>query len=391
MKRKNNGFTLVELMVVITIIALLSSLMLVAMFGAQESARAQKTRSIIAKLDAVILPAYEDYRARSVPIATSGLSGRAVAKARLDALRELQRLEMPDRWTDIGYINASGTPVLSAIRTSMTRPAIANSYFRRFAAAVAKAKTLDPTDYMDIVNRNEQAETLYLVVTMLGEDGLENFSNATIGDTDEDGAKEFLDGWNQPIRWLRWPAGFDSPINRVAGSAVTTTTSATVWSGDDNLSDQDDAYTGHVIRFTTGNLLGQMVRIVDYKGSTREFTVSGTSIAPAHASRFNIMGPDKFDSHKVYPPRPGDYWGNPANTAAYQPQYTFEIHPLVFSAGPDGEFGIVIDMTSPAPQLTYSTVNNNPYIIIDTTLGHRMGTPVADFVDNITNHDLGRR
>jgi len=97
--RSRSGFTLVELLVVITIIAILSSLMLIAMFGAQESARAQKTRSIIAKLEAVIMPMYEDYRARAVPINTLNLSGRAVAKARLDTLRELQRLKMPDRWT----------------------------------------------------------------------------------------------------------------------------------------------------------------------------------------------------------------------------------------------------------------------------------------------------
>jgi hypothetical protein len=34
------------------------------------------------------------------------------------------------------------------------------------------------------------------------------FGKQDIGDTDEDGAPEFIDGWGNPIAWLRWPAGF---------------------------------------------------------------------------------------------------------------------------------------------------------------------------------------
>jgi len=36
------------------------------------------------------------------------------------------------------------------------------------------------------------------------------FNAQDIGDTDEDGAPEFLDGWGQPISYFRWPAGFVS-------------------------------------------------------------------------------------------------------------------------------------------------------------------------------------
>ena len=38
------------------------------------------------------------------------------------------------------------------------------------------------------------------------------FGESTIGDTDGDGAKEFLDGWERPINFLRWAPGFDSQI-----------------------------------------------------------------------------------------------------------------------------------------------------------------------------------
>ena len=38
------------------------------------------------------------------------------------------------------------------------------------------------------------------------------FSERDIGDTDGDGAPEFLDGWGRPITWLRWPVGFVSDL-----------------------------------------------------------------------------------------------------------------------------------------------------------------------------------
>jgi hypothetical protein len=38
------------------------------------------------------------------------------------------------------------------------------------------------------------------------------FKESEIGDTDGDGALEFLDGWGHPINFLRWAPGFDSQI-----------------------------------------------------------------------------------------------------------------------------------------------------------------------------------
>jgi hypothetical protein len=38
------------------------------------------------------------------------------------------------------------------------------------------------------------------------------FKEADIGDTDGDGAPEFLDGWGHPINFIRWAPGFDSQI-----------------------------------------------------------------------------------------------------------------------------------------------------------------------------------
>jgi hypothetical protein len=46
-------------------------------------------------------------------------------------------------------------------------------------------------------------------------DVMEQFRTDEIGDVDADGAPEFLDGWGRPIIFLRWAAGFNSPLSPV--------------------------------------------------------------------------------------------------------------------------------------------------------------------------------
>jgi prepilin-type N-terminal cleavage/methylation domain-containing protein len=58
------GFTLVELLVVIVILSMLMTLALGALYQSQEAARAAKTRSLINKINAVVMDKYESYRTR---------------------------------------------------------------------------------------------------------------------------------------------------------------------------------------------------------------------------------------------------------------------------------------------------------------------------------------
>lgn len=53
------------------------------------------------------------------------------------------------------------------------------------------------------------------MVTLQGgfdQDAAEAFRSDEIGDVDGDSAPEFLDGWGRPIRFIRWPAAFTSPL-----------------------------------------------------------------------------------------------------------------------------------------------------------------------------------
>lgn len=186
------GFTLVELLITMGVIAILATAVLFAMVTAQTAAREHKTQTMIAKIDQLLMERYDSYRTRRVPIDTSsaGTDREAAAKMRLNAIRRLMQLEMPERWSEVNS---------PAITPLTQRPTLSLAYQRRY-------DTGPPT------TQNQGAETLYLVVTLACGDGeaLEHFKASDIKDTDGDGAPEFVDGWGNPISWLRWPAGFVS-------------------------------------------------------------------------------------------------------------------------------------------------------------------------------------
>ena len=70
-RRGRAAFTLIELLISISIIAIMASMMLFALYSAQESAKADKTKALIAKLDSIIKSRWDSYRTRRVPVDTS--------------------------------------------------------------------------------------------------------------------------------------------------------------------------------------------------------------------------------------------------------------------------------------------------------------------------------
>ncbi len=183
----------------IVIISILAGMVMVAMGSARESARVRKTRTTIATLHELLMERYESYRYRRVPISTSGFSPDAAALARLRAIRELMKMEMPDRWSDV--IN---DPVLLLDRGGTARrTALSQAYLRRHDALSPAPST-----------QFQGAECLYMIITMATGEGeaLSFFGDREIGDVDNDGSPEFVDAWGKPISFLRWPAGFVSEL-----------------------------------------------------------------------------------------------------------------------------------------------------------------------------------
>ncbi|UUO05259.1 type II secretion system GspH family protein [Blastopirellula sp. J2-11] len=230
------GFTLVEMLVVVMILGLLSGMVLLALAGAGETAREARTRGQIQKLNEFIMTRYESYRTRRTPRGTSS-NPIAQARQRVDQIRALMVQEMPDRKTDLQTVYTPG----GSFSTIYAR-------HQRAIMAFTGNSTWGPA-YAAWTPDNQHSECLYLILASItdGEtNALDFLHDSEVGDTDDDGVPEVLDGWGNPIAFLRWPQGhigietslqdirvFDSldPL-RVRGDLVTNTPLPAVPPGD---------------------------------------------------------------------------------------------------------------------------------------------------------------
>ncbi len=199
------GFTLIELMVVMLIISILAAAMGYVMITATESAKIAATRNTIAKIHTLLMQRYESYRFRRLPIQMPpGVSPKIAAQIRCDTLRQLMRMEMPDRWSDI----IDGPANIQNLTVAMLRPSVSTSYLATYTNLTSNSNfTAHQYDC-------QSAQCLYMIVTMGLEDNdtLENFSQSEIADPNGTGAKYFVDAWGNPIKFLRWAPGFVSPL-----------------------------------------------------------------------------------------------------------------------------------------------------------------------------------
>jgi prepilin-type N-terminal cleavage/methylation domain-containing protein len=224
---RHRGFTLIELLITIMIIGLLASMLLFGMLKVQSQTQAARTKSTIAKVDGLFRPRWESIAARRLPVNTIGLSPKDAAELRLVALRQIQRMEIPDHWSEVTTApaelkkinNSSFSPAVTLSRTALSEA------YLLYYNTVANNKPGAVSDLNDTPAPNsatgkpstlyQDAECLYMILTVgVAEDrtGREMFLDAEVGDLDGDGANEFLDGWGMPIRLCRWPVGFvDDP------------------------------------------------------------------------------------------------------------------------------------------------------------------------------------
>ena len=75
---RRGGFTLVEMMIVITIIGLLAGLALPALNAARTSAKISKTKTLVTRLHYIVMDQYDSYRTRRVAMDLKAYAKRTV-------------------------------------------------------------------------------------------------------------------------------------------------------------------------------------------------------------------------------------------------------------------------------------------------------------------------
>ena len=231
-----SGFTLVELLVVIVILSILSALSLAGIQSARARGRVAKTQSTIRKLSEIILPYYEMYETRRprIPRSVERYDDRSVAReANRFALRRLMTMELPERSSDVTCVFPySDTPTQSQQEADRISPH--NSINDPVSGVNASLSEVSPfarryrnlmLNKLDQVNYRlkddiDSADLLYMIVmrgAAADPDLNSHFRPDEIRDTDGNGIPEFVDGWNNPIKFLRWPVGYSSPLQPVNG------------------------------------------------------------------------------------------------------------------------------------------------------------------------------
>jgi prepilin-type N-terminal cleavage/methylation domain-containing protein len=352
------GMTLIELLVAISIIATLSAMFLGASRAAMEHSRAARTRTTIDKLHTLVMERYADYETRRIDLDSNvatllknpNMPAEGGHDLRLLALRELMKFEMPDRWSDIDIsLNPMGKTASRDQATAFIEnvPPITRIYYRRYDQALANAN--DEAK----VNDNQGAECLYMMVMLHTGDGEARtmFSAQDIGDVDEDGLPEFLDGWGRPIGFVRWPAGF------VMRSSLMTWDAANGTGDSANDHDPFDPFRRNWVN-DVGAGDREMIPPPENFGSQIEPYIKALR-------GINANGPTKPSKMKV----------------------GFRTVPLIYSAGPDGEPDIIT-----AKEIRTSENGLlNPYFPTNEDDNYSMGSPhILDgedlSIDNIHNH-----
>lgn len=260
--RNRTAFTLVEILTVLVVIAIMAGMMLTAVQGVTQTARVARTRSIIATVDSVIQEQYDSYKFRPYSVEPPDLSQLATggdtlgyellsteaARVRMLMIRDLQRMEMPDRLSDIAdaptLLSVAANPVLRNTVTEeilgtrgdkLQRKSFFGTWFDANATYAAGGHNIPSklASYRDRIPAtwadgstafsiastfeeaaNQGAECLYLIMATSfvgGQPAISAIPAANIGDTDGDNLLEILDGWGQPLGFIRWPIGYNDP------------------------------------------------------------------------------------------------------------------------------------------------------------------------------------
>ena len=216
---RRSGFTLLEILIVVAIVALLASFLTVAIGRSITQAKEAATRTTLLKLDGLL-------------------------QQRLEAFRVLmdspqKQNEMKSRVTKKKSDLQNGSPSITGLNEKMLQLMVYKDYYK-----AGFPQTLNDNPNLGNVTGTpfygnttstakeiaaESSEFLFWLVTQADTFGVpavddSEFSSAEVADTDGDGRMEFVDAWGQPLRFYRWPTRlirYTGPVSPGGSLALT--------------------------------------------------------------------------------------------------------------------------------------------------------------------------
>ena len=226
------GFTLVELLLVISIIAILSTLSLAMIRTSQEEARTSATEARISQIETILSTYIEDMEFRKLPFRQAQFEDCVIApnasqkyvmaqQLRERVLVDYLMSELPFQHDQVGtfprldYSSYSGANALIA-----GRPTALIQQWQSLAGS-SLGKDGSTTDSLS-------GELLYKLIEMIdfeGESALDAIGNGAVDDTDSDNFPELVDAWGDPLRFdvvkRNSQNGSSVPLNAPESEAAT--------------------------------------------------------------------------------------------------------------------------------------------------------------------------
>ncbi len=196
----HRAFTLIELLMVISILAILGALTLSMIGGARYDANAARTEAQIRRIKQFIQSRLEDYSVRKLPFRPAS-PNRLWARNRI--LIEYIRAEMPCRLNQLAvYPSLHFTDDFAPAPAFATH--FANADIGTMTSNVPALRTRMIRELGGASTANEQAECLFEILNShndYGSSGMDFIFRAEIGNTDADDNLEILDSWGDPLRF----------------------------------------------------------------------------------------------------------------------------------------------------------------------------------------------
>ncbi len=217
--KSRSGFSLIELLIVISVIAILTTMSVVVLQGVLNQAREDATAMTVTKVGELLeerIAAFDraatgavladegDQLERDVKrffgLPNNSVQPRVLRQrvAELIARKRLFRTFFPQRFAEMVDIkDLTGSPGSNGI------PDMLEEKLRDASGAT----TFDLTQHDPVT---ESAELLHFMLNEMAvfgvtPTGADSFTGAEVADTDGDGLLEFIDAWGNPLRFYRWP------------------------------------------------------------------------------------------------------------------------------------------------------------------------------------------